>query len=169
MPWDSFQFHGPYEGLLGELVRDYKFNGRLGLGRLLSSLLEDLLSHSGLTGAELLAPVPLHPRRLAQRGFNQSLELARPLAAKLGARLAPGALTRIRHTVPQTRLTGRRRRANLKGAFEADRELVAGRKVLLLDDIMTTGGTLMECARTLKRARAEEVAVLVLARTGREP
>jgi ComF family protein len=163
-PWDSFAFYGPYHGLLGDLIRDYKFNSRLGLTRLLSSLVIYTAKEGGLA-PEVIAPVPLHRRRLRERGFNQSLELAKPLAAVLDAKLAPGALERSSFTTPQVKLKAAERKHNVKGAFAAHGPSVKGRSVLLVDDIMTTGGTLVECAKILRRAGAARVDVLVLART----
>ena len=111
-----------------------------------------------------IVPVPLHPRRLAWRGFNQSLELARLLAADLGRPVLPGALRRIRDTTPQSQLPGARRRANIAGAFLADPAQVAGRSVLLVDDVMTTGATIDTAADALCAAGAARVDVLVVAR-----
>ncbi len=115
-------------------------------------------------GPDLLVPVPLHPRRLAWRGFNQSLELSRVLAARLGRPVVPAALARIRHTTPQSSLPGAARQANIAGAFAAAPALVAGRAVLLVDDVMTTGATVDTAARALRRAGAARVDVVVAAR-----
>lgn len=164
MPWDDFAFYGPYDGLLGDLIREYKFNSRLGLTGLLSSLLFDAAGRAGLR-AELLVPVPLHGKRLRERGFNQSLELSRLTAKKLGAGLEPKALGRTRFTTPQVRLKAAERRNNVKGAFAAEPKLVRGKSILLVDDIMTTGGTLLECCKVLKKSGAARVAAIVLART----
>jgi ComF family protein len=164
-PWDALYFYGPYDGLLGDLIREYKFNARLGLSKLLSSLLMAVAEGRGLV-PDIAVPVPLHRRRLRERGFNQSLELARPLARALGAELRPSAMTRARFTAPQVSLKAAQRRDNVKGAFTVDQEQVAGRRILLVDDIMTTGGTMTECTRVLKKAGAKRVEVLVLARTG---
>lgn len=166
-PWESLAFHGIYEGLLKNLITDYKFKGRLGLGRLLQSLALSAWRLRRPDGPvpDALVPVPLHPRRLAWRGFNQSLEMSRLLAADLDRPLVADALRRVRHTVPQAGLSAGERMANVRGAFEVCGDGLRGRSVLLVDDIMTTGGTLAECARTLARAGAARVDVLVLART----
>ena len=171
-PWRNFAWHGPYEGLLGELLRAFKFNQRLGLSRLLAALAREAWERSAAQGAagpapDLVVPVPLHPRRLAARGYNQSLLLAQDLARAHGLALDPAALARVRDTPPQARLAGEERRENIRGAFAADPARVAGRGVLLVDDVMTTGGTLEEACQALLRAGARSADVLVLARTPR--
>ena len=111
-------------------------------------------------------PVPLHPRRLRERGFNQSLLLARHLATRLNLDLDFLSLRRIRYTQPQTGLKKDERRKNVKKAFGLlDPKVVKGRTVVLVDDVTTTGNTLNECARMLKRAGAKEIYGAVLART----
>lgn len=169
-PWERLYFFGAYEGLLRSLILDWKFEGGLGSGRLLGGLAREAWRRGAGPQApeapEVLVPVPLHPLRLRWRGFNQSLELARALARETGAEVLPGGLSRVRHTVPQTTLGAGERRANVRGAFAADAAALRGRRVLLVDDVMTTGTTLEECARTLRRAGAARVLVLVLARTG---
>lgn len=114
---------------------------------------------------DVVVPVPLHLSRLRWRGFNQSLLLARPLARRWGIPTAPRALMRTRATPPQVGLTDAARRKNTAGAF-AVREpaAVRGRHILLVDDVLTTGATANECARSLRRAGAAQVDVLVLAR-----
>jgi ComF family protein len=113
-----------------------------------------------------LMPVPLHHKRLRERGFNQSLLLARHVASSLGTELDYLSLRRTKHTRPQTGLDKDERRKNVRGAFEVvDPRPVKGRKIILVDDVATTGNTLNECARVLKRAGCEEIFCLVLART----
>ncbi len=164
-PWDSFFFHGPYSGLLKDILLAFKFRQGLGHARLVQALAAEAFFLRGGSGLpDLLTPVPLHPRRLAWRGYNQSLELARGLARELDRPLCTSALARIRHTPPQARLDARTRRINLLGAFRADPAQVEGRRVLLVDDIMTTGATIEQCALALKAAGAVVVDVLVLAR-----
>ncbi len=115
---------------------------------------------------DIVAPVPLHWRRRLARGFNQSELLARAVARRYGLRPI-GILKRRRWTAVQAGLTHARRRANVAGAFVAPAKAVRGRRVLLVDDVMTTGATLAACAGALKRAGARYVAVLTLARVDR--
>ena len=113
---------------------------------------------------DVLVPVPLHPRREWQRGLNQAAFLARRLGRRFGLPVAPRALRRVRHTPPQAGDPEDRRR-NVRGAFVVGRPAqIAGRHVLLIDDVLTTGATANECARTLRRAGARRVGVFTFAR-----
>ncbi len=160
-PWERFFFHAAYEGLLRDLILRFKSGHELALARLLGSFLAGRADISGPYDA--LVPVPLHSRRLRERGFNQALELAKPLAAKLGVPLAPLSLARTARTHPQAGLSMAERRANVRGLFKA--EGVAGFRILLVDDIATTGATLESAAKELLRAGASGVDVAVVART----
>jgi len=120
-----------------------------------------------LAEAELIVPVPLHWRRLFSRRYNQSALLAQALSRQARVPVALDALRRDRHTVSQARLSAAARERNVAGAFAvpvAKEALVRGRRVLLVDDVLTTGSTVSACARTLRRAGAAAVDVLVLAR-----
>lgn len=171
-PQASLVFHAPYGGLLRDMIKAFKFGERPEHGAVLRGLFAAAFDRAmaadregiASAGVELVAPVPLHPARLAWRGFNQSLELARPLARKYGWPIVPAALVRVRRTKPQSTLSGRERRENIRGAFAADAALVRGRRVLLTDDVMTTGATVEACARALIEAGAARVDVAVLAR-----
>ncbi len=167
LPWQRLVFHAPYSGLLRSAILAFKMHGQLGLTRLLQGLLlAAWQDKAGDLTPQVLVPVPLHGKRLRLRGFNQSRELALPLARNLGLPLRQAALRRVRPTVPQYSLQREERAGNIRGAFAARQDLVGGRSVLLVDDIMTTGATLRECARELLAAGATRVDVLVLARTG---
>jgi ComF family protein len=108
----------------------------------------------------------LHPKRLRWRGFNQSLLLARQVSRKYDVPVDPFLLDRRRETLTQTELTEEERRRNVRGAFETDpKKSLKGRRVLLVDDVYTSGATVNECSRVLMRAGAREVTVLTLART----
>ena len=121
-----------------------------------------------LADTDLVVPVPLHRWRLFRRRFNQSAILARLLARQAGKAVAPDLLVRKRWTAPQTKLSRGERRRNLQGAFAVRRGRaadVAGRRVLLVDDVLTTGATASECASALKKAGVKSVYVATLART----
>ncbi|MBI5519607.1 MAG: ComF family protein [Desulfovibrio sp.] len=168
-PWGVAVACGAYEGRLKELILAYKFEGRLDCGRELQETLLAGFEEAGgrcpeLLEADCLVPVPLHPRRLLSRGFNQSREIARLLAARRRLPILQGALSRVRRTTPQMELAREERAENIRGAFAARAEVLEGRNALLVDDIMTTGATLEECARAMCAAGAKRVDVLVLAR-----
>jgi ComF family protein len=150
---------------LDKLIQSFKYGHRLALAAFLGRELVKRLSEPGPELApDLVIPLPLHPARLRERGFNQALELARPVAAALGLPLDTRTCARIRHTPAQASLSWKKREKNIRGAFACTRDL-PGRHVLLVDDVMTTGASLNECARTLKRHGAAEVTLLVVART----
>jgi ComF family protein len=115
-------------------------------------------------GCDLILPMPLHPRRLGRRGFNQALELARPLARAWGLPIEVDALRRVRDTPAQSELDAEARRRNVRGAFQAREDAVSGRHALLFDDVVTTGATVAEAAATLLDAGARAVRVLAVAR-----
>jgi len=168
-PWRRVIVCGPYSGRLKDLVLQYKFNQRLDLGRqlqecALAAYTTAMQRFQDMQGPELIIPVPLHGRRLLGRGFNQAKEIGRLLSSRMGAAIEQRALERVRRTVPQMRLARAERATNIAGAFAAKQELVCGKRILLIDDIMTTGSTLEECTRVLLAAGASEVDVLVLAR-----
>lgn len=127
--------------------------------------LEPLAEIMSFQRLDVIVPVPLHKRRLRSRGFNQALLLAELLAHEWRLPLERRALRRVRWTEPQITLTAAERRENVRGAFAvADNVAVAGKCVLLVDDVLTTGSTVEECARTLKRSGAVGVAVVTVAR-----
>ena len=159
--WAPFRYAHP----LDLLEARFKFRRDLSAGRVLADLLIDAarLQLCGLLPERLLC-VPLHADRLRERGFNQALELARPLARALAIPLDAHSLVRTRHTRAQTGLDARARRQNLRKAFEFRAGEAPPRHVALLDDVMTTGSTLRECARVLRQAGVERVDVWALAR-----
>lgn len=156
----------PYEKPLGEVVKALKFRGQRHLARPLAEKLAEVLRRQDFTqGLDAIVPVPIHWRRKFSRGFNQSELIARHLGRLLGIPVDIRSLRRIRNTKPQTRLSGAERRQNLKDAFKVRRpKSVDGKRILLLDDVMTTGGTMTECARELRRAGATQIYAAVVAR-----
>ena len=143
------------------MVMALKFGARLDLASLFGRL---LASRASPAEGVLVVPVPLAFERLAERGYNQSLQIARAYCAGTGARLAADTVRRIRHTPPQQALALKDRRRNVRGAFSAE-EGVGGRTVLVVDDVMTSGSTMDEIARVLVAAGAARVHALVVART----
>ena len=142
---------------LREIIHHLKYSDRVSLAKPLGDILRDCWRREGFTG-DLVIPVPLHRSRERIRGFNQ----AELIASRLGLPVAPRLLHRRKNTPSQTGLTRNERKRNLAGAFEA-RGLVKG-TLIVVDDVYTTGSTMNEIARTLKRAGAERVEVLTVAR-----
>ena len=145
-----------YEFPCDGLVQALKYRGRLAL----AGFFARSLASRTMPEVDLIVPMPLHPRRLAERGFNQALEIAR----HLGRPIEPRGVLRVKHTLPQTDLPYEERAKNVRGAFLCKLDL-SGASVAVLDDVMTTGATLNELARALKRAGAARVENLVIART----
>lgn len=150
-----------YQPPLDTLLHQLKYRGRLDRAKLLGELAAAALEPAAPD--QLLVPVPLHPGRLRERGFNQALELARPVARRWRLELAPNACRRTRATDGQPGLDSAQRRRNVLGAF-AGHPMVRGRRVILLDDILTSGATVGSAARALLQAGAEEVTVWCIAR-----
>jgi ComF family protein len=151
----------PFDALALQL----KFGAKLALAPMCAQLVRDaLLAAPGPGLPDVLCPVPLGPRRLAERGFNQALEIARPLASALGVPLQVRLLARPRDTPAQSTMTPVARKLNVRRAFVVDGD-VDGKHVGVVDDVMTSGNTLHEVARVLKRAGAARVTNLVFART----
>ncbi len=149
--------------ILGSVIRRHKYGPNQALGAVLAELLEDGLPID--PDYDVVIPVPLHRRRLFKRGFNQSALLAAAVTRKLCCRLDIRTLVRLIATPPQTAQDLESRRRNVHNAFEVSYpERVTGQKVLLVDDVLTTGATANECARVLRAAGAREVDVLTIAR-----
>ncbi len=156
-----------YEGVGRDLVLAFKMADRTWLAPALADMLRRAAAPL-LPEADVIAPVPLHRRRLFARRFNQSALLARGLSGESGHPLAVDLMERTRRTTPQASLSAAERRRNVRGAFmvrERRRAVIAGRRVLLVDDVMTSGATAGACAHALKRAGARAVDVVTLART----
>jgi ComF family protein len=155
-----------YRYPLAEMLHAFKYGGQFAAGRFLAEAL--LARVQGERWPDVLFPMPLHPKRLQERGFNQAAEIARRLAIDTGLPISLDSLIKLRDTAPQASLPWKERQANVKGAFACIAD-VAGRRVVIVDDVMTTGTTLNEAAKALKKRGAAEVAVWVVARTLSEP
>lgn len=152
-----------YASPLDRLLPRFKFHRDLAAGRLLAQLMAEDGAH--LPRPDALVPVPLHPGRLRQRGYDQALELARPIGRALGLPVHGGLLQRLRATSPQSRLDSAARQRNLRGAFGVRTGGAVPAHVALIDDVMTTGATLHAAARALHRAGVARVDAWVCART----
>jgi ComF family protein len=167
--FDSARAHFLYEGAIRDLIHSFKYNQNTKLRYPLA-----LLTLEGMSGflkehdPHLIIPVPLHRSRLRKRGFNQAVLLGRVLSRQLTLPMLTNTLVRTRSTEPQIELSAAERRLNVKGAFTVNRpDRVAGKRILLLDDVMTTGSTMDECAKELKKAGADVVVAATIARTAK--
>jgi predicted amidophosphoribosyltransferase len=190
-PFEMARAFGRHHGVLRETLHSFKYDRIRALGPVLGKFLLECFDDSGekshsvggcdgglrgvesarllpseklrASGFDIICPVPLHPVRLRERGFNQAEVLAGTVSSAVGIGVVEG-LERLRLTKPQTGLDPRARRENVRGAFAAHTAKVAGRRILLVDDVWTTGATLVECAKVLTRAKARKVSILTLTR-----
>jgi ComF family protein len=160
-PFSKVIFYGLYEGILAEAISQMKFHGLKRLSKTLGTLLLDL----ELPVIDGILPVPLSVKGLRERGFNQALLMARVLSKSLQVPLFMDILWKKKETLPQIGLSKKERSTNLKKAFEVKGN-IKGLRLLLVDDVMTTGATVTECSKVLMNAGAQEVIVLTLARAG---
>jgi ComF family protein len=165
--WGCYPREEIAEHPLRQVVQKFKYGRKVSLGKPLGRLMargcQNFLEACPI---ELIIPVPLHPKRLRWRGFNQSLLLARQVSRLYQVPIDPFLLYRSRETPPQTQLTEEERRKNVRGAFAiASGEALKEKSVLLVDDVYTSGATVNECSLVLVRGGAREVYVLTLART----
>jgi ComF family protein len=165
--WGCYPRDDMSEHPLRQVIQKFKYGRKVSLGKPLGRLMTEGCEEF-LAGCQvdLIIPVPLHPKRLRWRGFNQSLLLAKQVSRKYSVPMDPFVLYRSRETLPQTQLTEDERRKNVRGAFETDpNKSLKQKSILLVDDVYTSGATVNECSRVLMRAGAGEVIVLTLART----
>lgn len=164
-PFDRARFSVYYSSVVRRGILQFKFNNSLYLGEALLGLLSETFNNN-FSGQNLdaIIPVPVHPRRLIHRGYNQCAILSRKLGARFNIPAPTDVLVKTRNTVPQTRLNRKQRVENIKGSFAVKKPAeVDGKSVLVVDDVFTTGSTLSEAAITLKRHGAAVVQALVLA------
>jgi len=154
---------GLHSGPLKKGLHRFKYQRDLGLADIFSELLIDVFLTTTLD-LDMIVPVPLGTKRLRERGYNQAYLLADACAKRLGVDCKPRVLRRIRETRTQVGLSIVQRQQNVSGAFKAESNEVSAKRVLLIDDILTTGATLNACAEALKQAGAEHVFSLTLAR-----
>jgi ComF family protein len=165
--FDRAYSYGYYEGPLRKLIHLFKYSGMKPLGKRLAGLLCRALPDEEVERLDAVVPIPLHWRRRWRRGFNQSEILARLVANQRRVRMLD-VVKRVRATATQAGLTNSNRRKNVAGAFRVFKKTqVAGKRILLIDDVMTTGATAAACASALKRAGANSVTLLTLARVDR--
>ena len=166
--FDRLRSFGAYDNELRQMIVLLKYSGVRSLARPLGDWLAAVVEQTpGLEDVEALVPVPLHPRRERLRGYNQATLLACELARWLPRPVKADWLARVKDTPSQTGLTHAQRIENVQGAFSA-RDKVDKARILLVDDVCTTGATLNACARTLKRAGAESVQAVTVARVMQE-
>ncbi|HKT27661.1 ComF family protein [Dyella sp.] len=161
-PWDAAWAPFRYAWPLDRLETRFKFGRDLAAGRVLATLWQR--ETFPIDVPQMIIPVPLHRHRLRKRGYNQALELARSLASSLDIPCRHDVLLRTRHTHAQTGLDAIERRRNLRGAFAVCNGVALPAHVVVLDDVFTTGATLAECVRTLRRAGVARVDAWALAR-----
>jgi len=159
-PFSTVITYGLYEGVLAEAINQLKFHGVKRLSKPLGALLQSL----NLPRVDFIMPVPLSLKSLRERGYNQSLLIARVISKSVKVPLIIDALLKKKETSPQIGLSAKERLSNLKNAFEVKGD-IKGLRLLLVDDVMTTGATVTECSKQLIKAGAKEVIVLTLARS----
>ena len=162
-PFEALRSACYFEGITREMIHRLKYRRARHLAAPLAQLLTPLLLHLS-EPVDLIVPVPLFPSRQAARGYNQSTLLAAELARGLNLPVSEDGLRRLRDTPAQIGLSAAERQRNVRGAFAGERSLLDGRRVLLIDDVCTTGATISACAKALKRAGAQSVIALTVAR-----
>ncbi len=156
---------GAFEGSLQAAIHRWKYEGKTHLTPFFAEwMAEGLSRYWEPCSLDLLIPVPLHPQRLRERGFNQALLLAKALSRRTGIPYSKTILKKKKPTLPQVNLSGVEREKGLKAAFHViEREELLGKSVLLVDDVYTTGATVNECSKVLVKGGARKVDVLTLA------
>lgn len=155
-----------YENIILKAIHQFKYKRNIARGEILASFMADFsFPDIEFSGYSLIIPVPLHIKRLRERGFNQSLVLARSLGEKRQIPVDFSLLRRHKYALTQTASNKKERKKNIQGAFEvSSKGNITGKNILLVDDVYTTGATVNECSKTLIKAGAQKVSVLTLAR-----
>jgi len=156
-----------YEGVMKKAIHLLKYNKKTGILWSAEEIIKNYFSYVDFPFSrfDLIVPIPLHRRKLRERGFNQAKLIARVIAKHFQIRLITNNLRRVKVTITQTALSKKERRKNIKGAFKVkDRNKFQAKSVLLVDDVYTTGTTIKEAAKVLKKAKAKEICVFTLAR-----
>lgn len=162
--WEWIRFYGLYEGLLKDLILRLKFDHDFSVLRILQKLLISVYFREKIPfNIHMIVPVPTHKVRLQQRGFNQVVEIARGLSKATKLPLITDLLVKVKNTPPQVGLPFSERAKNVRGAYLVKKNIYK-RNVVLIDDVYTTGSTLDECTKALKKAGADKIVVMVLAR-----
>ena len=166
-PFTRHRSGARYKGIAKDIILLYKYRGFEVLSRVLADFIIRSLDREDdlWSGVEAFVPVPLHPAKERRRGFNQARLLAGRLARQKNIPLLEGRLVKVRPTPAQTSLEARERKTNLEGAFQIKRSVgLKGKIVLLVDDVYTTGSTIRECSRALRKAGVKEVRAVTIAR-----
>ena len=157
---------GMFDENFQEMIHHFKYKGKVSAGKSLGIRLAQELKKQSVSDVACLIPVPLHKARKRERGFNQSEIVAESLGAELNLKIEKNILSRIKNTRDQTKLSIEERKQNVAGAFQVQdkQKILQGQKIILVDDVITTGATLNECARVLKQAGAKEILAVTIAK-----
>ena len=161
--FDFLRSMAEYKGPIRKIIVSNKFKKNIPVGIELSKLLSAYVKNSEID-VDTIIPIPLGEKRLVERGYNQVGIFAYPLSLNLKVKYSPRGLRRIRETKPQLGLSAADRKINVRNAFQANREMVSGKKILLVDDVATTGSTLSSASDVLTKAGANKVVALTCAR-----
>jgi ComF family protein len=163
--FDSARILSPFDETIQGLIHQLKYRGKRSIGHRLGGMLGALIASDGGSGdLDMIVPVPLHPSREKERGYNQSALVASAMEARLGVRVRTDQMVRTRRTATQTQLNAAERAKNVAGAFEVKSpESVRGQEILLVDDVLTTGATVNACTEALLNAGAGRVCLAALA------
>ncbi len=163
-PYAQFRAFAYYGGVIREAVHQLKYQNDVGVARVLASYLLKVI-HAETWKIDLVVPVPLSRSKQEQRGYNQAERLAQPVAQALGKPISTEGLLRIRENASQVDLDVKSRRENVRGVFEADPTIVKGKRILLIDDVFTTGATLESASKALRDAKSDLVYAVTVGRS----